>query len=361
MARRVRGRRHRRPAPDLTEVPVGPTGDHAILQVHPSRRCNLQCLHCYSDSGPSVRGALDVDVLARVVEEAAALGYGVLGVSGGEPLMYPGLVPLLRAAKDAGMRTTVTTNGLLLTERRIASLVGLVDVLAISVDGAPGTHDRIRDRPGAFERVVQRIPGVAASGIPFGFISTLTMSNLDELELVVLLAAESGASLVQVHPLEAAGAAIEHLSASLPDDREMAFGLVEAARLSLLHEIPVQVDVASRGDLVDHPARFFADESTVTAEAPPSPLVVEADGWIVPLTYGFPRAFAVGDLGEGSPLRELLDRWDPAPFLAVCRRARARLLAGDASFFSWYDEVQREAQRSAPAALGPARGRAGGA
>jgi MoaA/NifB/PqqE/SkfB family radical SAM enzyme len=45
------------------------------LQVHPSRRCNLRCRHCYTASGPGERGALDVATLAGAMRDAAGLGY----------------------------------------------------------------------------------------------------------------------------------------------------------------------------------------------------------------------------------------------------------------------------------------------
>ncbi len=62
-----------------------PTGFRSILQVHPSRRCNLRCKHCYSDSGPDVDATMELGQLLRLVDDAAGLGYDVLSVSGGEP------------------------------------------------------------------------------------------------------------------------------------------------------------------------------------------------------------------------------------------------------------------------------------
>ncbi|MFC8242074.1 hypothetical protein [Streptomyces chartreusis] len=54
--------------------------------------------------------ALPLALLQQVTREAAGLGYRVVGVSGGEPLLYPELPSLPRTARDVGMRTTVTTN-----------------------------------------------------------------------------------------------------------------------------------------------------------------------------------------------------------------------------------------------------------
>ena len=64
---------------------AGPAGQYPTLQVHPGRRCNLQCLHCYSDSGPAVSEQLNIDLLQAAVADAAAIGYKVMPVSGGNP------------------------------------------------------------------------------------------------------------------------------------------------------------------------------------------------------------------------------------------------------------------------------------
>jgi Fe-coproporphyrin III synthase len=80
------------------------TGARGVLQVHPTRRCNLTCVHCYSDSGPGVADEIPLPVLDDLVADAASLGYEVLAVSGGEPFMYPGLPGLLRQAKAVGMQ-----------------------------------------------------------------------------------------------------------------------------------------------------------------------------------------------------------------------------------------------------------------
>ncbi|QWA20530.1 radical SAM protein [Streptomyces sp. JCM17656] len=176
------------------------TGGQAVLQLHPSRRCNLSCRHCYSLSGPEVDAALPLALLQQVTREAAGLGYRVVGVSGGEPLLYPELPPLLRTARDAGMRTTVTTNGMLLTERRLSELAPLTDVLAISLDGHPDWHNRLRGNPRAFGVLDRRMKAVERSGIPCAFIKTLTLENLAELEFVVAYAQAHGAGGVQVHP-----------------------------------------------------------------------------------------------------------------------------------------------------------------
>ena len=51
------------------------TGARGVLQVHPTRRCNLTCAHCYSDSGPRAGDEMPLEVLEDLVTDAA--GYEV--------------------------------------------------------------------------------------------------------------------------------------------------------------------------------------------------------------------------------------------------------------------------------------------
>src|SRR3984957_5535266 len=90
-----------------------------IIQIHPTRRCNLRCLHCYSTSGPAERDLLGVETLTSVIEDARGQGYEVASFSGGEQILYKPLSVLLRRAKSLGMRTTVTSNGMLLGAERL--------------------------------------------------------------------------------------------------------------------------------------------------------------------------------------------------------------------------------------------------
>jgi MoaA/NifB/PqqE/SkfB family radical SAM enzyme len=331
--------------------PLGPTGGRGIFQIHPSRRCNLRCRHCYSESGPDVDQSLPVDVICGVVEQAADAGYEVLGVSGGEPLLYTGLLDTLRAGKSREMTTTVTTNGMLLTTRRLKELNGLVDVLAISLDGTPASHEKMRGDPRAFRMMAGRLTAVADSGIPFGFVFTLTQENVHELEWVTQFATEVGASLVQVHPLELEGSARTTMPDMVPDAVEMAFAAVEAMRLRSSSETFIQIDVATRHDMLASPERFLAISAAPDLPLGRwlTPLVLEADGTLVPFTFGFPRQFALGNVTLAS-LPEIADAWDPGRVLELARSALAeQLRAGGPPVVNWYQEITSAARAAAPA------------
>lgn len=298
---------------------MGPTGRSRVLQIHPTRLCNLRCLHCYSSSGPEERGGLDAALLRDALAAAAAQGYDVAGFSGGEPTLYRHLPEVLEHARRYGMSTTVTSNGMLLDERRLDSLRGRVDLLAISLDGVPASHNRMRAHPQAFETMESRLEGVRLSGIPFGFIFTLTQHNLHELEWVAAFALTQGARLLQIHPLEEAGRARERLEGSRPDGVESSVAFLLATQLqeALGDKLLIQLDLISRHHVRDSPGCFFAggepeDGSGEGAERPLSelvaPLVIESDGTVVPLEHGFSRHFALGNLHQAG-LAELAADW----------------------------------------------------
>jgi MoaA/NifB/PqqE/SkfB family radical SAM enzyme len=328
-----------------------------IIQVHPTRRCNLRCLHCYSLSGPEARDLLSAQTLADTLTDARSHGYAVASFSGGEPVLYPELASLLRHAKALGMRTTVTSNGMLLSEARLATLRGCTDVLAISLDGMPESHNRMRASDQAFDRMRDNLDGVRAAAIDFGFIFTLTQYNVNEVDWAAAFAAEQGAKLFQIHPLEEVGRARTTLAGARPDEIESAYAFLAAERIRQQYagRLFVQLDVFHRDLVTRYPDRFYAGEN---CRAPDTlaecvtPLVVEADGVVVPLGYGFARPYALGCVLD-RPLRDLAPSWiaDGYPrFRALCRRVYADACRPSAlPFLNWYELIGLQSAEPAAA------------
>jgi MoaA/NifB/PqqE/SkfB family radical SAM enzyme len=108
-----------------------PVNAHII----PIRRCNLSCTYCneYDDRSAPVPTA---NMLHRV-DRLAALGAGIVTISGGEPLLHPDLDDIIRRIRGQRMIATLITNGYLLSRDRINRLnrAGL-DHLQISIDNA---------------------------------------------------------------------------------------------------------------------------------------------------------------------------------------------------------------------------------
>lgn len=327
-----------------------------VLEVHPSRRCNLACGHCATASGPREEEELPKALLLAAIRDAAALGYRQVSVSGGEPLLSPDLLPILRRARALELVTTVTTNGLLLGQRRWERVAEFVDLLLVSVDGTEEEHDALRGRPGAYAQTVRNLEAARRTGTPFGLVTTLTQHHgAGSLESVVRLAAREGAGSVQVRPLQLVGRAAGAMADQRPDALELAAALSGARRLGDELGVFVHVDALTadqlmlyRGDLVPpFPAR------AVTQLAPV--LILEADGTVRPLAHAVPDGLAIGSLHRAS-LARLVATWERSDrareLAAACDRTWWELTApGAGPAATWRDEV---AARVAPEFSRPA-------
>ena len=332
----------------------GPNGsEFRVVQLHPTLRCNLKCRHCYSSSSPQNAETLTPSTLIGALSVLRDEGFNVVSVSGGEPLLYKPLFEVLKFARSLGMTVTLTTNGMLLTKAVVGQLTETAQLLAISLDGIPESHNQMRSHPQAFEKMSRNLELVRNAGIPFGFIFALTLYNLDELAWVAEFAIEQGARLLQVHPLEEEGRASEELSGSAPDEEELAHAFVEVARLQALHsgKLAIQFDAADRESIAAEPARAFAinpvdhaAESTLGSLM--SPIVLEHDGTLTPLQYGISRDFQIANATQPD-FRQQIASWKATGYprlLHLCSRVYKQAI--DPSqyrypFFNWYSAVLR--------------------
>ncbi|TCC30825.1 hypothetical protein [Kribbella speibonae] len=74
-------------------------------------------------------------------------------------------------------------------------------------------------------------------------------------------------------------------------------------------------------------------------------MVLETDGTVVPLSYGFGRDYALGSVQE-APLATLAQRWDAEPLRRQALALYAELVRDDVKFTNWYEWMTR---RSTPA------------
>jgi MoaA/NifB/PqqE/SkfB family radical SAM enzyme len=334
---------------------AGPTCEYRVVQIHPLLRCNLRCLHCYSTSSPEAEQSLPLARLTAALEILRQEGFNAVGISGGEPLLYPDLPALLQHIRGLGMTATVTTNGMLLNEKR-TEFLQQADLVAISLDGMPESHNRVRNNPRAFESMAAGVEHLRRAGIPFGFIFTLTFHNLHEIDWVAEYAVTKGASLLQIHPLEEVGRATTQFHGGAPDGLELARGFIEVARLRLQYgdRITLQYDVADGEILRANPERGYAvaspaacgisDPANARLADLIAPIIIEADGAIVPIQYNFSRAFQIGDI-YADCLSSQLAGWKQdsySKFLALCRDVHSRLLneaTPDLPFANWYGTI----------------------
>jgi hypothetical protein len=149
-----------------------------------TRRCNLRCVHCYSDSDArEYAGELTGEQCGAVIRDLASFGVPAVLLSGGEPLVHPRFFEIASEARANGLRLTLSTNGTLIDRSAAERLKALgFSYVGISLDGMGATHDQFRGRTGAFDKAVQAFRNCKSVGQKVGLRLTLSRNNLDDLD-----------------------------------------------------------------------------------------------------------------------------------------------------------------------------------
>lgn len=131
--------------------------------------CNLHCHMCGQAAQRQERvdlklvkkrPFLELEALQRIIDSIVPYGLQVY-LWGGEPLIYPYLLPFLEHIADRGLGTFITTNGYYL-DRFIEPIVDLrVVEVCVSIDGLAEVHDRIRGKEGTFDRALRNLEMLA--------------------------------------------------------------------------------------------------------------------------------------------------------------------------------------------------------
>ena len=147
------------------------------------QRCNLKCVHCYSQSKDiEYPGELNTKEAKAMLDGLAEFGAPVILFSGGEPLMREDLMELITYAKDKGLRAVISTNGTLITEEKAEELKQFgLSYVGISLDGLRETNDKFRGIEGAFDDALQGIRNCLKLGIKVGLRFTINKRNAQDI------------------------------------------------------------------------------------------------------------------------------------------------------------------------------------
>lgn len=160
--------------------------DNPIVWAEPTQACNLACDGCYRKN---VREHKPIDQVCEELETFARLrNFDGVSIAGGDPLVHPNVVEIVRHVKEMGRKPILNTNGLaldraLLRELKSAGLVGLTFHVD-SRQGRPGWKQTSEKSLNAlrleFAQMVAEVGGMACA-----FNSTVYEDTLHEVPDIV--------------------------------------------------------------------------------------------------------------------------------------------------------------------------------
>lgn len=108
-----------------------------------TNKCNEQCAFCFRDLS---RNELSLENNLVIANKLIDSGFEHIAFSGGEALLYAGIDELLSTFYSAGVSTTLITNALLLSDKRLIQLAKYLDWLALPLDSInyiPGMRNEL--------------------------------------------------------------------------------------------------------------------------------------------------------------------------------------------------------------------------
>ncbi len=160
------------------------------LRVSLTDKCNLRCTYCMPAEGlpwlPKPELLTD-DELVRLVAVAVAEGVTTVRLTGGEPLLRPGVVGLVARLVELGVRVSLTTNGLGLAKLAGPLATAGLQRVNVSLDTLRPERFLELTRRDRHHDVVAGLAAAAAAGLVPVKVNTVLMRGHNDDEAAELL------------------------------------------------------------------------------------------------------------------------------------------------------------------------------
>ena len=159
------------------------------LRISVTEDCNHRCVYCMpANAVPRSWTAMKDDDIVEVVEAAASLGITKFRITGGEPLVRPGIVDLCARIHDVkGVKeVTMTTNGTRLKEMAKDLKAAGINRVNISLDTLDEKKFRQITRGGDINKVLEGMDAAFAAGMDPIKLNTVLIGGFNDDEIFKL-------------------------------------------------------------------------------------------------------------------------------------------------------------------------------
>ena len=168
--------------------------DNAITWLEPTTHCNLYCEGCYRENDPHGHKPLETVIEELDVVKRLRNTDGI-SIAGGEPLIYPHIVELVRYVAAQGWKPIVNSNGQALTPELLADLRDAgVTGFTFHVDShqvRPGWRDKSEAELNELRlQLATMVHQVGRGRIACAFNATIYRDTLDDVPMLARWAQE---------------------------------------------------------------------------------------------------------------------------------------------------------------------------
>lgn len=289
-----------------------------------TNNCNFKCPHCrayqiYIEDSEEIEN--------KIIEEIIKNEILTVNISGGEPLLNPRVIGIIKKLNDKQIYTGISTNGWLYNEKREELLNAGLKFIQISVDGPKELHEKFRGIEGSFDRAISALKQAKKDGLFTQMNVTITSNNIDTLEWNYKKALEIGVDKILYRRVVPAGKAKEN-NKVLPKKEKYIEKIKELMKLdseNLIVAIDDPIIYALKNDA----------ENGLGCAAGIKSLGISSNGNIYPCIF---LRTKIGNIKENS----LSDIWNKSEILTrlrkkdieECKKCRFRYSCGGCRAFS---------------------------
>jgi radical SAM protein with 4Fe4S-binding SPASM domain len=188
-------------------------------QIEITNRCNLQCLHCFNNSGIPRSNELTTKEILSLLDTLSAMGVLHVTFTGGEPFMHPDVFTIIEHARKAPMSVDIFTNGTLITEDMVRKCKKIgIRQFNISVDSVDeAVHDRFRGKKGALRKTLHTIELLKEAGFAVKISISLSQLNKDKIVDMFKYFKENNLQDFDMMPVRYSGRGVSGLAVSLDE------------------------------------------------------------------------------------------------------------------------------------------------
>jgi radical SAM protein with 4Fe4S-binding SPASM domain len=166
-----------------------------------TENCNFNCRHCFmAEDEKSNKNQLTKLECFHILSQFANCGIGDVRFTGGEPLLHPDFIEIVREAVRLKMKVSaILTNGSLITSALLDELLKMNcrPVFKISYDGV-GKHDWMRGVVGAEQKTIRAISLCIEKGFEVCVHVCVNKKNIDTLMPTAKLLDSLGVSSIRL-------------------------------------------------------------------------------------------------------------------------------------------------------------------
>ena len=147
-------------------------------------KCNYNCLHCFNAADNNrLQSEFSLEEAEKLIEDAQVCGINAFTITGGEPMLHPHFMEIIRSIYAHGMYVEeLNTNGFFITQEILDEMkkIGCRPLMKISFDGV-GHHDWLRNRSGAEKDALRAIRLCVENGFRVKVQTNVHRLNVDSM------------------------------------------------------------------------------------------------------------------------------------------------------------------------------------